>query len=158
MLFVMSFTPVRLLPYTILINTPLSTLGLRHHSQRVDVVVNLLEAHEEGADDLPTARNQYHYPIPSGGVPQDNVSFQQLIQQLLGHLRKHHTTLLHSVKGIGRSGLLAACMLIEIGHDAETAIRLTQVTRPGALSNAAQKAWIRAWHSLKHSETNALAQ
>lgn len=50
----------------------------------------------------------------------------------------------HCAAGLGRSGTLAACLLLDHGMAAEAAIAAVRAARPGAIETAAQEAFIRA--------------
>jgi atypical dual specificity phosphatase len=50
----------------------------------------------------------------------------------------------HCGGGLGRSGTVAACYLVELGHDWRTAIARVRAVRPGAIETAAQVASVAA--------------
>lgn len=62
------------------------------------------------------------------------------------HLRldSAETVVLHCRAGLGRTGTIAARILVERGIDAGAAIALVRKYRPGAIETPEQEAWVRA--------------
>jgi protein-tyrosine phosphatase len=54
--------------------------------------------------------------------------------------------LIHCRGGLGRTGTLAARLLIEEGQDAETAIKTVRSVRPGAIETESQKRYLREFY------------
>jgi protein-tyrosine phosphatase len=96
----------------------------------IDVVVSLLEPQEEA--DLTLAgepasakanRIEFRsYPIPDRGVPSSRESVAQLASEIVDALRAGRNVAVHCRQGVGRSGLIAAAVLIAAGADPETAV------------------------------------
>ncbi len=61
------------------------------------------------------------FPIPDMGLPASVEDFTQLTQMLFTQVNAGINTLVHCRAGIGRSGLLAAGVLLHAGMDAEKA-------------------------------------
>lgn len=90
----------------------------------IATVVCLLEAHE--VRDLALDAEQRlclqrgiafeRLPIPDRGVPPSEAAFQQLILRIVERLRGSHGVGVHCRAGIGRSGLVAACVLAQLGQ------------------------------------------
>jgi protein-tyrosine phosphatase len=63
------------------------------------------------------------------------------------HLRSRldagENILIHCRGGVGRSGMVAARLLVEFGVDAETAIARVRAARPGAIETWEQEQWVR---------------
>lgn len=59
-------------------------------------------------------------------------------------LRRGGLVCVHCMGGKGRSGLLAAGLLVEAGLDPEEAIARVRAARPGAVETRAQEDWVRA--------------
>ena len=86
-------------------------------------VVSFLEPSEERDLELTSERSlcEAHglefvgFPIPDRGVPSSTTAVQTLARRLAGQLRNHKPVAVHCRAGIGRSGLIAACVLTELG-------------------------------------------
>jgi protein-tyrosine phosphatase len=63
------------------------------------------------------------FPILDFGVPsiEDRPSFIELIAEIAGDLRRGEAVLVHCRMGIGRTGTVAACVLLELGLGVEEA-------------------------------------
>lgn len=107
------------------------------------VIVTLLEIRELamlGIADLPgkaLAMNLLwlHLPIKNMGLP-DSVfeeSWKWAGPRLLELLREGQRVLIHCKEGVGRSGIVAARLLIESGVDPATAMKIVRKARPGSL-------------------------
>ena len=69
------------------------------------------------------------FPIADGGVPANKQAFRQLVRQLHNELKAGATMGIHCLAGIGRTGILAACILVEDGYEIETALELLKKAR-----------------------------
>lgn len=115
-------------------------------------LVTLMEAHElvryQVADlpsRLPAGLTHFHLPIPDGGIPDPAwerawTSAGARIRELLGAGGK---VVIHCLGGLGRTGTLAARLLVEFGMDPEAAIQAVRAARPGAIETDAQEAYVR---------------
>ncbi|MFZ6778234.1 protein-tyrosine phosphatase family protein [Undibacterium sp. Ji83W] len=100
-------------------------------------LVSLLETHEirdlglQTAPDLCAANqiNFMHYPIKDRGLPSSFSATQKLVTQLHDDLLKGSNTVIHCRAGIGRTGLLAAAVLIRHGFDAAAALAIISKAR-----------------------------
>ena len=118
----------------------------------VQTVVSLLEQREvtelDLADEESLCRSAnlhfISYPIPDRGVPRDSVGFSQLVAVLEGSLRSGESVAVHCRAGIGRSGLLGACVLNAFGVDPDSAFgMLSRARRVSVPDTDAQIAWVR---------------
>lgn len=117
-------------------------------------VVCLMEAFELemlGVDALPGAVHEagmswLHLPIRDVDVP--DASFEMAWQTTGRIIRKHivdgNRVLIHCRGGLGRSGTIAARILIEFGLKADEAIERVRRYRPGAIETLAQETYVRA--------------
>jgi protein-tyrosine phosphatase len=76
--------------------------------------------------------NMVHHPIPDYGLPQDVVAFARLVQNLCVSLHQGQRLIVHCAAGIGRTGMVARHLLMELGVDAESAQAQVQSTGSGA--------------------------
>jgi len=87
----------------------------------------------------------FHLPIVDGDVP--NAAFERAWQTdgviLRGLLARGGKVVIHCRGGLGRTGLLAARLLVENGATPDTAIRTVRVARPGAIETLAQEDHVR---------------
>ncbi len=88
-----------------------------------------------------------NFPIEDHGVPQENErqGFEELVKRISGELRTGNTVLIHCWMGIGRTGTVATCVLLELGLDTATSVQLVKRAGSGA-EVPAQKDLI-AWYS-----------
>ena len=61
----------------------------------------------------------------------------------------------HCLAGLGRSGTVAARLLIELGHDPDEAIRRVRLARPGAIQSAAQEHYLLALRPSRSASARA---
>src|SRR5712692_4640105 len=102
-----------------------------------DVVVSLLTKDELdefdlGAEaDLISAHGlQFcEFPIPDLGVPKSMATARELIHKLRDELEAGKKIAIHCRQGIGRSGLIAASVLVVSGVEPEFAIRRVSAAR-----------------------------
>jgi ADP-ribosyl-[dinitrogen reductase] hydrolase len=87
-----------------------------------------------------------HLPIPDFGVPPPNTValWRGLSPKVHGALAAGARVLVHCRGGLGRSGTLAALVLMERGLSADIAIQQVRHARPGAIETAEQERWLMA--------------
>jgi ADP-ribosyl-[dinitrogen reductase] hydrolase len=115
-------------------------------------VVCLMESHELEllkVSSLPVAVRGaglawFHLPIPDVSTPA--ASFERawaetglMLRTLLGDGKR---VLLHCRGGLGRSGMIAARLLVELGMQPDHAIALVRKHRPGAIETPQQEAYV----------------
>jgi protein-tyrosine phosphatase len=96
----------------------------------IDAVLSLLIRQEERdlqlTDESQETRSQglefLSFPIPDRDVPTSETKLAQLLQSLDQKLSSGKKILVHCRQGIGRSGLVAACLLVKRGMSPGAAV------------------------------------
>lgn len=96
-------------------------------------------------DALTAAGIQWHHlPVVDGGIP--DAAFERAWQivspQLHARLTAGERIVLHCKGGLGRTGTLAARLLVEAGIAPQVAIERVRQVRPGAIENELQEAYV----------------
>lgn len=86
----------------------------------------------------------YHLPVADEQVPLEafGEGWRASHQAILEHLRGGCSLAIHCKGGSGRTGLIAARILIEAGIARDEAIALVQALRPKAIQHPAHVNWI----------------
>lgn len=86
-----------------------------------------------------------HLPIADYSVPSDAFEEQWIIdgRDIREMLRNGDDVLVHCKGGLGRAGMIAARLLVELGMDPEQAIHSVRHVRIGAIETPAQLAVVR---------------
>ncbi len=117
----------------------------------VATVVSLLEEHEERDLDLTSERSEAEkqglkfvsFPIGDRDVPVSQSEFGKLIESLHHELATGQSVAIHCRQGIGRTGLVAACLLVNDGIGIQEAIgRLIAARGLEVPETAQQRRWI----------------
>lgn len=122
----------------------------RIRAWRPGLIVSLVEPAEWtafGLGTLPvelaaTAASVLAFPIPDYGTPAPGADAPAMLDRAAATLHAGGAVLLHCQGGRGRSGMIAARLLVMAGATPEEAIRLVRTARPGAIETAEQEAWI----------------
>ena len=87
-----------------------------------------------------------YLPIPDGSVPLDPEAddYEALIEDVAKRLKEGQTVVVHCRGGQGRSGLVAASVLVTLGHPAVKALELVRRTRKGAVETPEQDDRVRS--------------
>ncbi len=64
-------------------------------------------------------------------------------KSLIGLLSVKQSVVVHCLGGLGRSGTIAARLLVELGIDPDDAINRVRQSRPGAIETKAQEQYVR---------------
>jgi len=83
----------------------------------------------------------HHLPIMNRDAPYEVFEKKWITSGpiLRQRLRRGERIVLHCVFGLGRSGMIAARLLVELGEAPDTAIRRVRVARPGAIETEIQE-------------------
>ena len=84
-----------------------------------------------------------HHPIRDLSAPSEGVEEDSLLSQWFGLVSQGGRILLHCAAGLGRTGTVAARLLMMAGHDADTAIHLIRAARPGTIESVTQERFLR---------------
>ncbi|PJI52647.1 protein-tyrosine-phosphatase [Methylobacterium radiotolerans] len=82
------------------------------------------------------------FPIPDVNVPSDPAAFHALVLDLHARLHAGETVVVHCLGGLGRSGMLAACLLVQSGMTAADAIALVRRCRSPKAVEARQPQFV----------------
>ncbi len=127
---------------------------LRHH-WHTDVLLSLIEEHEFTALGIPTLREQtqHHgiqvicFPIRDISIPTSMDDFAAMVQVVHGVLEEGKTVVIHCMGGLGRTGLVAAALLIYATqltpHEAIAAVRSA---RDGTIQTREQEQFVHSFH------------
>lgn len=118
----------------------------------LDVVVSLL-THDENVDlDLTQEAGLCQaqglqflsFPIEDRGTPTSRRATLDLVRKLEKALTQGKSLAIHCRQGIGRSALIAACLLVLVSVDPETAFRRVSAARGCSVPETAeQREWVR---------------
>ena len=132
-------------------------------ASEVEVIVSLLTNHEIsdlGLTDESELAGELgiqfiSYPIPDYDVPVSATTFRGLIHQLSDLLSSGKSIGIHCRQGIGRSSLLAACLLSYFNVSVDEAFRQIRTARRTSVPDTAeQRQWVNTFSErIKH--TNA---
>jgi ADP-ribosyl-[dinitrogen reductase] hydrolase len=115
-------------------------------------LVTLMESHELGMLGVPNLGGMavsqgldwYHLPVQDVSVP--NVSFEaQWVDAgsaLRSRLLAGQSIVVHCRGGLGRTGMVAARLLIELGEKPVMALQRVRAARPGAVETAEQERYV----------------
>jgi protein tyrosine/serine phosphatase len=125
-------------------------------SAGVDLVVSLIDSEEERDLDLELEAGLCRasgiefisFPIRDRGVPNSPDATASLVDWVVSDLRRGLGVVIHCRLGIGRTGLVAGCVLRALGHAHETVFPILSRARGMPVPDtAAQAEWVRRFHT-----------
>jgi protein-tyrosine phosphatase len=112
-------------------------------------LISLPEMKKLGVPNLPAQVVQHKLQwlqlvIEDFGTPDLNAleSWQQIKESILAALARRETVLLHCAAGLGRTGMMAACLLVACGQTPASAIAQVRAARPGTIETEGQAAFV----------------
>jgi protein-tyrosine phosphatase len=123
----------------------------RWRREGVDTVLSLLTPQDQQVLDLryeaieaeANGMEFWSFPIPDHDVPHSDVQLARVLESLDKELASGTNVAVHCFAGIGRSGLVAACLLVTKGLDSKTA--MSQVSDARGISvpeTPEQRLWV----------------
>lgn len=122
--------------------------------QKIDAVICLLEPHEiielglQNEAPLCTEHGIefISFAVPDRGVPASLHATGELVGRVAQELRNGKSIAVHCRVGIGRSALIAACILTSGGHSVASAFRrIAEARRVDVPDTAEQRDWVAAF-------------
>jgi protein-tyrosine phosphatase len=117
-----------------------------YRASRVLTLLDRQELANVGRIDLAARRaglSWSHFPIPDVGVPASLAETSRRVSTIVRDLEAGRTTIVHCRAGLGRSGTIAACVLVAAGTAPDKAIAAVRAARPGAIESPAQAVFVR---------------
>lgn len=118
-----------------------------------DTILTLATSEEMKTLGCPDMQNRFlslgvawtHFPINDFDIPnQEATRAWEAIETLIVQRLKHGgRIMIHCRAGFGRSGMMAARLLIACGSDPDLAVATVRAARPGAIETPAQLDWAR---------------
>jgi protein-tyrosine phosphatase len=124
-----------------------------------DVLVSLMEDHEYRGYRIPELleRDRFgdieilRFSIRDMGVPREAESekFEAFVQDVFQRLEEDQNVVVHCRGGLGRTGTLAACVLVALGrHTADEAIATVREARKGTVQTREQEDFVRIFEGM----------
>ncbi|MEA3413711.1 MAG: cyclin-dependent kinase inhibitor 3 family protein [Pseudomonadota bacterium] len=114
--------------------------------------VTLMEAHELTTLGVPdfgervdaSGMRWLHLPIRDVSIPDATfeAAWEEAGERLRSRLGNDESILVHCRGGLGRTGLIAARLLIELGEDPTVALARVRTARPGAVETREQEVYV----------------
>lgn len=118
------------------------------------VLVSLMEAHEfndVGVSTIELSRRAgklgiewIHAPIADGSIPSQEFlcQWRLIVPRIRELLDAGQSIVFHCLGGLGRTGMMAACLLIEMGAAPLDSVLAVRAARPGAIENRSQEDFV----------------
>lgn len=117
----------------------------------IDTVLSLLtpdeekdlDLQEEGGEAKTQGMEFASFPIPDRQIPRSEAKWADVLEKVTGTLSEGKNVVVHCRQGIGRSGLVAACLLVRKGMSPGAAVEMVSAARGVSVPETAeQRDWI----------------
>ena len=126
---------------------------------KTDVLVSLMEDHEYRGYHIPELLERdtignveiLQFAIEDMGVPREAESekFEAFVKDVVQRLEQGQNVVVHCRGGLGRTGTLAACVLVALGrHTADEAIAAVREARKGTVQTREQEDFVRLFEGV----------
>lgn len=85
-----------------------------------------------------------HLPVPDFTAP-TSTQLTAAVANVMAGIAAGERVAIHCGAGLGRSGTVAACYLVELGQDWRAAVAMVRAARPGAIETSSQLAAVAAY-------------
>lgn len=102
-----------------------------------------LDLHDEAGEVRAQGMSFTSFPIPDRQIPKSESQLAEVLESITRDLSAGKNILIHCRQGIGRSGLVAACLLVKKGMSPGAAVDSVSATRGVSVPETAeQREWI----------------
>lgn len=134
-------------------------LGVLREEYQTKVLVSLMEECEYYRFDVPELFEEdriedieiLKFAIRDVDIPQEAEAeeFENLIWRIIDHLKPGDNVVIHCRGGLGRTGMVAACVVVALGkHCADEAMDdVVRKTRKGTIQTVAQEEYVRRFEA-----------
>lgn len=142
-------------------------LRILREEYAADVLVSVMEEHEYRGYKIPELFEQdlmegvevLRFAIEDMNVPREAEAkeYEALIKGIANRMREGQNVVVHCRGGLGRTGTVAACVLVALGdHSADEAIGAIRQARKGTIQTDEQEEFVRRFeHTLREREGEA---
>jgi protein-tyrosine phosphatase len=84
-------------------------------------------------------------PIPDVDVPPDRDRARAVVQEIVARLARGEKVVIACRGGLGRTGMIAACTLVDMGASPVQAVAAVRRARHGAIQTREQEKYVLDW-------------
>lgn len=103
---------------------------------------NILTLTENPVDIEDPKLTFYHFPIPDMGIPTPREAHKMIVEMIEVLNKPDERLLVHCKAGLGRTGTIIACILIEMGRTPEAAISEIRSIQSNYIQNMLQEKFV----------------